>query len=254
MVEAYGARLAVSAPDAEALRAILDGLPRGWSVSAEVSPEDVKWRFAVLHDGDRYLTRDNQGYERACSDLELAIWTLRSQMRRFVGYHSADLIFVHAGVVAHQGAAIILPGSSFAGKSTLVEALVHAGAEFYSDEYAMLDREGRVAHYREPLSIRGPKGQEEIDLGSGAAQQPVPVGLVVLTAYTPGAQWSPRRMTTGEGIVAVMEHAVPARDRPAETLAALRLALANAEILQGDRGEADETAEALLGALGAVQG
>lgn len=247
VLEAYGARLAVSAPDAEALRAILDGLPRGWTVRAQDVPhEAIEWRFAVLRHGHGYKTRDNNGQERECPDLELATWMLRTQMRRFVGYHSADLIFVHAGVVAYAGHAILLPGRSFAGKSTLVEALVRAGAEFYSDEYAMLDSAGRVAHYREPLSVRGPNGNDEIDLGSDTAQVPAPVGLVALTVYKPGSTWSPRRLTTGEGVVAMMEHTVPARDRPAETLATLRLALANAEIVQSDRGEADETARILL--------
>jgi hypothetical protein len=255
VVEAYGARLAVSAPDADALRAILDGLPRGWAVSGEDVPhEAIEWRFAVLRNGDGYRTRDNHGQERECSDLELATWMLRTQMRRFVGYHSPDLIFVHAGVVAHSGRAILLPGHSFAGKSTLVEALVRARADFYSDEYAMLDKEGRVAHYLEPLSVRGSQGQEEIELGSTAVQQPAPVGLVAMTVYKPGSSWSPRRLTAGEGVVAMMQHAVPARDRPAETLAALRLALADAEILQGERGEADETARALLDAVSAMRG
>ena len=252
VVEAYGARLAVSAPDQEALRVIVDRLPRGWAVCGEDVPRDsVEWRFAVLRHGDAYRTRDDHGAERDCSDLELAASMLRTQMRRFVGYHSPDLIFIHAGVVSHRGRAILLPGSSFAGKSTLVEALVRAGAEFYSDEYAMLDGAGRVAHYREPLSIRAPDGQAEVEIGSGAMLEPAPVGLVAITVYIPGSTWSPRRRSTAEGVVAMMEHAIPARDRPAETLAALRLALADAKILQGERGEADETAAALLETLGA---
>lgn len=255
VIEAYGARLVVSAPDAETLASIIDGLPRGWATSGEGVPhENVKWRFAVRREGAEYRIRDNHGHEQSSSDLELAIWMLRTQLRRFVGYHSTDLIFVHAGVVAYRGVAILVPGHSFAGKSTLVEALVRAGADFYSDEYAMLDKDGRVAHYLEPLSIRGPQGQEEIELGSAAVQRPAPVGLVVMTVYKPGSSWSPRRLTTGEGVVAMMEHAVPARDRPAETLAALRVALADAEILQGERGEADETARALLDTVSATQG
>lgn len=255
VVEAYGARLAVSAPDADALRLILDGLPRGWSVCGdEVSHEDVTWRFAVRRDRDGYRTRDNHGHERECADLELATWMLRTQMRRFVGYHSSDLIFVHAGVVAHRGAAIVIPGPSFAGKSTLVEALVRLGAEFYSDEYAMIERDGRVAHYREPLSIRGAQAQAEVEFGSANALEPIEVGLVAITVFTPGARWTPRRLTVAEGVVALMEHSVPARDRPAETLSALRLALAHAVILQGDRGEADETAAALLDAVGTARG
>jgi hypothetical protein len=255
VVEAYGARLAVSAPDADVLTTILAGLPRGWTVCGEgVRHEAVEWRFGVRSDGDQYLVRDDQAREHSCPDLDFAIVMLRTQMRRFVGYHSPDLIFVHSGVVAFQGEAILLPGRSFAGKTTLVEALVRAGADFYSDEYAMLDMDGRVAHYREPLAVRGgAPWQEDADLGSNAIQQPVSVGLVAITVYTPGSNWSPRRLTTGEGVIAMMEHSVPARDRPAETLSTLRLAIANAEILKGDRGEADETARVLLDAVSALQ-
>lgn len=253
VVEAYGARLAVSAPDREALRAIVDRLPRGWTVCGEgISHQSVKWRFAVLRGEDGYRTRDDRGREQDCSDLELAASMLRTQMRRFVGYHSLDLIFVHAGVVSHRGKAILLPGASFAGKSTLVEALVRAGAEFYSDEYAMFDKSGHVGHYREPLSLRGPNGQTEVEVGSGALLEPASVGLVAITVYTPGSSWVPRRLSTAEGVVAMMEHAIPARDRPVETVATLRLALADALILEGRRGEADETAAALLETLRAL--
>jgi hypothetical protein len=242
--------MAVSAPDTDVLQRILSGLPRGWSnCGDEVRHEGIKWRFAVLRDGNGYRTRDDHGGEQSVADLDLAIFMLRTQMRRFVGYHARQLIFVHAGVVAVGGSAILLPGRSFAGKSTLVEALVRAGADFYSDEYAMLDGEGRVAHYREPLSIRGPRGQEEVELGSGVAQDPVPVGLVALTVYKPGSRWMPRQLSAAEGVVAMMAHTVPARDRPGESLAALRMALASATILEGDRGEADQTARALIGAL-----
>jgi hypothetical protein len=250
VIEAYGARLAVSAPDDTVLDSIVASLPRGWSRSdASDRGDGIEWRFGVRREGDGYLVRDGDGLERQCAELDLAIVMLRTQMRRFVGYHAKDLVFVHAGVVAQDGAAMVLPGRSFAGKSTLVEALVHAGAVFYSDEYAMLDSQGRVAHYREPLILRGTGGQEEINLGPVEAQDPIPVGLVVLTTYKPGATWAPRQLTAAEGIVALMEHAVPARDRPAETLVTLRRTLADAQILSGDRGEARETASRLLETL-----
>jgi len=48
-----------------------------------------------------------------------------------VAEHAPDYIFVHAGVVAWRGRAIILPGVSFAGKSSLVAELVRAGATYY---------------------------------------------------------------------------------------------------------------------------
>lgn len=250
VLEAYGARLAVSAPDGASMRTILDGLPRGWTVAERgARSDDVPWRFALLADGDGYRIRDDQGREQPCADVELAGALLRTQMRRFIGYHSGEFVFVHAGVVAYRGAGIVLPGRSFAGKSTLVRALVDAGAEFYSDEYAMFERDGRVAHYREPLSIRGPKGQEEHDIGSPDALEAVRVGLVALALYRPGATWAPATLSAAAGVVAAMEHAIPARDRPAETLATLSRACSGAVILQGERGEADEVAHALLGVV-----
>ena len=49
------------------------------------------------------------------------------------------------------GHGIMLPGYSFAGKTTLVAEFVRAGALYYSDEYAVLDRD-RFAHpYPRPL-------------------------------------------------------------------------------------------------------
>ena len=53
-------------------------------------------------------------------------------------------IFIHAGVVGWQGRAIVIPGRSFSGKSTLVAALLQAGATYYSDEFAVLDGRGYV--------------------------------------------------------------------------------------------------------------
>lgn len=249
MLEAYGARLAVSAPDADALARIIDGLPPGWEpCPPEVSQDEVSWRFGVRRDAEGYLVEDGDGRQTACADLDLAVGLLRTQMRHHVGHHARDLVFVHAGVVAHGGRAIVIPGHSFSGKSTLVAALVREGATFYSDEYAMLDEQGLVRQYREPLSIRRERGvREEVDASRGdAAQQPVPVGVVAIAVYTPGATWRPRRVSAGAGVVAMMEHAVAARDRPAETLATLRRALDQAVILEGSRGEADDTARLLL--------
>ena len=38
----------------------------------------------------------------------------------FVAERATDYLFVHAGVVAWEGRAIVMPGASFAGKTTLV--------------------------------------------------------------------------------------------------------------------------------------
>ena len=78
----------------------------------------------------------------------------------YVAEFSTPHLMMHAGVVAWKGKAIVLPGTSHAGKTTLVTALVEAGATYYSDEYAVLDAKGHVSPYARRLSLRdGPFGE-----------------------------------------------------------------------------------------------
>jgi hypothetical protein len=245
--------MAVSAPDDETLSRLLEGLPLGWTRCPDVDADAVDWRFAVLPDADYgYRVRDGDGIETVCGELELAIALMRTQLRRFVGYHAKDLVFIHAGVVAHQRRAIVIPGHSFSGKSTLVAALVQAGAIYYSDEYAVLNEAGLVTPYRDPLALRGrekPTRRQTLtaeDLGGIAGDEPVPIGLVALVTYVPGATWEPRELSPAQGALAFLEHAIPVRDRPEQTLAVLRRGLGQASVLTGERGEAEETAQFLL--------
>jgi hypothetical protein len=253
VIEAYGARLALSVPDEGILERIIAGLPAGWRPDdADDGAESLEWRFAITRDGrEGYLVRDGNGVVSACEDLDIAIGLLRLQLRRFVGHHAHDLIFVHAGAVAHKGRGIIMPGHSFSGKSTLAAALVRAGAAFYSDEYAVLGEDGLLQPYREPLVLREPGELHRPtftaeELGGEAGEDPVPVGLVVITTYRPGGSWSPRLLSTAQGVLAMMEHAIAVRERPEQTMGVLRRALESAEILEGERGESDDLARALL--------
>jgi hypothetical protein len=250
VLEGYGTRLVLTAPDRELLHELTFELPRGWVVGGQqrCSPADT-WTFEAAYSAEGYRVRDGAGQQRPCGDLATLVSLLHAQLRRYVGYHVDGFVFVHAGVVAYRGRAIVLPGQSFAGKSTLVQALVRAGADYYSDEYAMLDDTGRVAHYREPLSLRGPDGHEPLELGADLERPRIPVALVAFVRYRAGSKWIARRMTTGEAVVAAMQHSVPARERPADTLAILRLAFEPAQLLRGDRGDAEEAARALLAVL-----
>jgi hypothetical protein len=256
VVEAYGARLSLDAPDPETLHAMLARLPPGWALSsANDAPGEVGWRFAIRRAGDGYHLAGTDEPEQRCADLDEAADALRTHMRRYVGHYAPDLVFVHAGVVARHGRAILLPGPSLAGKSTLVAALVRAGAEYYSDEFALIDDAGLVHPYLEPLALRDQPGADhgsaDEPVADGLeARAPVPVGLLVITAYEHGGTWAPRTLTAATGVVAVMEHTLPSRQRPAQALAVLRRALSGATALQGPRGDAPETAEALLEAAG----
>ena len=163
---------------------------------------------------------------------------------------------MHAGVVADGGRAIVIPGVSFSGKTTLVLALVQAGAVYYSDEYAILDEDGRVHPYaRQPSSREPNRGAVDVKvehLGGVAGTEPLPIGMVILTRFRPGGDWQPRELSAGAAVLATLEHAVAARERPEQTMRVLKKAIAGAVALEGERGEADRLAGVLLETLRAA--
>jgi hypothetical protein len=159
-------------------------------------------------------------------------------------------LFVHAGVVGWQGGAILIPGRTHSGKSSLVSALVAAGATYYSDEYAVLDDSGLVHPFARPLGIRDATGRtrhvEPAAIGAAIGDSPLPVRLVVVAQYAPGAEWRPRRLSPGETVLALLANTIAVRSRPADTLKTLAAAVTNAEALGGMRGDAMPLAEQLL--------
>jgi hypothetical protein len=152
---------------------------------------------------------------------------------------------------------LVIPGGSFTGKTTLVRALVAAGAVYYSDEYAVLDASGLVHAYPRPPSLRTDLGsrvrERRADLVVPSQnREPAPIGCVVITRYLAGAEWRPKPISRGLGVVALLANTVPAQERPEESLQTLHRAVAGATMLAGDRGEAGPVATLLLDQLGSV--
>jgi hypothetical protein len=212
-------------------------------------------RLGILAEDDGTYSVYN-GVNRASEGqgLALSLVVLDGQIQGYVALHSPEMTFVHAGVVADEGRAIIIPGLSFSGKTTLVAALVRAGGVYYSDEFAVLDSAGLVHPYSKPLTLRTDPPTTQADhsveqLGGVAGEEPLPVGMAVITSYRPGADWRPRRLSPGAAALAVLSHAVAARSRPDAAMRAITRALENAVALEGERGEADEIAGELLGTL-----
>lgn len=109
--------------------------------------------------------------------------------------------------------------------------------------------------YLKPLSIRenGPAPAKKYtveELGGRAGVKPLPVGLVIVSAYKPGAHWRPRRLSAGRGGLALLAHAVSARRQPEAALALLQQVVSEAPVLKGVRGEAREVVSAIINHLG----
>ena len=166
---------------------------------------------------------------------------LESDLRLLVATGSPNRLFVHAGVVAWRNGAILMPGRSFSGKSTLVAALVRAGARYYSDEFAVLDVRGRVHPYPKPLSIREHPEQPARkwsveELGGRVGCRALPVSLVVLSEYKRGSQWQPRSVSPAHAMLALLGNTVSARLQPKFALDTLRQAVSSATVVTGVRG------------------
>jgi hypothetical protein len=247
--EAYGVEVRVCSNDVDLLERARPFLPPGAQRRARGL---VQHRLGILLEPDgthsvyNGTTRVSEGQGR---DLSLIV--LEGQIRGIVALHAPRMTFVHAGAVAHEGRAMIFPGHSFAGKTTLVAALVRAGATYYSDEFAVLDENGLVHPYAKPLSIRDGTGLSQADrdvedLGGVAGDEPLALGLMVVTSYRPGARWAPEELSQGQASLALLASTVSVRARPKAAMRAATRALTGAVALRGERGDADEVADQLL--------
>jgi hypothetical protein len=248
--ESFGVRVRLVADRADELDHAAAVLPPG-SRRCE-GPVDITYALGVSSSGAYELSRDSTTFVDDLS-LDDAVWWLGREWSDLIAVRATDYVFVHAGAVAHEGRAIVIPGESHAGKSSLVAALVRAGAVYLSDDFAPLDAAGMVHPYARPLSIRH-DGPAQVDydissLGGVAGVEPVPLGLVVLTRYRHGAEWRPRLLSSGEAVLGLMANTVRARAQPGETLRALTRSVGSAVALQGERDEADAVAPLLLAEL-----
>ena len=253
---AYGRRIGVRVNRPEALDQVVQRLPFGWRPAPSPlvdrlysilvgtpNPSETIRRLNLVYAGSAPLARTR--------DLGDALEAFESHLHLSVAAEARGRLFVHAGVVGWRGRAILIPGRTLTGKSRLVAALVRAGATYYSDEYAVLDAAARVHPYARSLSIRENGGGRALrvpveTLGGAAGTRPLPVGMVLVTRYRPGARWRPIRLSPGQATLALLAETPAARTRPAAALRGLRRVADRAVTLKGVRGEADESAALIL--------
>ncbi len=249
----YGVCIRLQAPTATWLTDMEPRLPPGWRLAGGNQPDctiNVEPRSAGYM--GRIVWRD--GEELASTSVETRQHLpnlLESQIRLMVAEHATQHVFVHAGVVGWDGIAIVVPGRTFAGKTTLVAELIRRGASYYSDEYAVFDAAGRVHPFAKPLSIRDSTiGQQREwpveELGGLAGNKPLTVGLIVATHFEAGASWRPRQLSAGEAVLTLLNHTVSVRRQPKRALEVLGCVVAQATVLEGVRGEAGELIDEIV--------
>src|SRR3954471_17100519 len=246
--EAFGVPIGIEVGSAQLLSRVRAILPPGGRPCDSV-PEDHEFSL-LTGDGVSYRVVSPGESLAGSSDLDVALSVLDSQLRAFVAMTAPDHVFVHAGVVAFDDSAIVIPGPAFSGKTTLVAECVRAGALYYSDDLAALGHDGLVHPYPKPLSMRV-NGLSQTDhdvamLGGTAGTEAIPVGSIIFAQYRPGAAWRPRHVSPGDAVLALLANTAHAHERPGEVLAAITRAVDGAVLLEGERGDAGEVVEQLL--------
>jgi hypothetical protein len=252
----YGVRVGVRVNDPAILDEVIRRLPPG---SKPAALRVVDHLYSVIGGNaapDSKVRRLNLAYwnlmriarSRKFEDL---LEALESHVQITVAEYAPRRIFVHAGVVGWKDRAILIPGMSHSGKTTLVDRLIRAGATYYSDEYAVLDARGRVHPFPRALGMRfSDSGQSTKvraeEIGAEVGSRPLRVGLVVSTNYKIGARWRPRPISRGKGVLELMANTVSARSQPELALTVLPKALETAQVLKGVRGEANEIVDSIL--------
>jgi hypothetical protein len=253
-IESYSVKIRIGTDHPEAFRTIEKilrvVLPGCFEI---IEKTDVEHHFLLVWDRDGkdslYLNGREVPSDHTRTDV---LRGFETQLRLTVAEYAPDRVFVHAGVVAWKDKAIVIPARSFQGKTSLVAELVRRGAIYYSDEYAIFDAEGCVYPFPKTLSIRGvideftQKEYPVEALGGRAGEKKIPVGMILITGYKPGAEWKPELLSAGQGILEILEHVVPIRYNPKFSIKVLNQVANRAIIAKTLRGDVSKSADLIL--------
>ena len=161
---------------------------------------------------------------------------------------------VHAGAVLIGGRALIVPGSTHAGKSSLVAELLRRGASHFSDEYALIDEQGHTHSYPRPLLLRNGRPLQSLvlpeELNASFATHSAPVGWVLGLDYAPDAAWDVHGISQGEAVMLLLRNTPHEMAHSPQMIDFFLRVAGNAVCLAGKRGDAVEAATHILNLIG----
>jgi hypothetical protein len=157
---------------------------------------------------------------------------------------------VHAGAVLWGERALLLPGSTHAGKSSLVAELLRRGATYFSDEYALIDSEGFVHPYPRPLLLRnGHPEQVPIlpgECNASVGEDPAPVGWILSLQYLPGCTWSVAAITQSEALLTLLRNTPHILAESPDMVRVFERAVTGSICYAGCRNEATDAVDQIL--------
>ncbi len=244
-LEVFGLKLGLGSNVSTGLEMLDSVRLPGWEIGPDRQPLDSHYGL-VLEPGGQYRLEHDEDCLCQSDDPVRILEVLEDSVHSWLAQRALGKVFVHAGAVAWKGRALIFPGRSYSGKSTLTMALLQAGAQLYSDEFAVLDSQGFVHPFARAVKLRATPTASQRTLSLPGASEPAPAGLILLTRHRAGARFRPRRLSEARALVGILEHTVAARLNPQECLATLAGLVRTTPVLSGVRAEAAGAARSLL--------
>lgn len=249
----FGVRIGIRTDEPALMPSIRKILLPGWQCAESMEVDHLYSIYGREH--GYTLIQGTEEIARDCSLAQL-LHVLEQSVHIQVGAYARNHVFVHAGVVAWKGQAIMVPGRSGVGKSTLVKAMVDAGATYYSDEFAVVRVHGSVEPYPRPLALRDEKRMRPAlrispsRLGWRPGLEPLHVRAILFTRYRRNEVWDPAVISPGEAVLRLYSHTICARTNTELAFEVLTRVASEALLFEGYRGEADSVAHWVLNRLG----
>ena len=228
----------------EAPQAFIDVLPSNFIPGSSGNNSVKPGVTFVVSIGERITILEDRNSRGNFTTWREALEVLEGSAHEAIAARATTHAFVHAGVVAVDGKAILIPGRSFAGKTTLVMALVDAGATYYSDEYALIDSHGLVHPFVRTPRVRQNLGKTVVI--NDLTPPPVPAGLVLMTKYEPNAAWRPKSLSVSRCLFGLIDNSVGVRSYPELYLGRLKELAMTARAYSSVRGDWLATADAIF--------
>lgn len=254
-VRAFGSNIQVETPCLEARsvlnRYILPSLPR---MDGAAGQPHILVRV-TQDDGQFQVFVDNVLVASARNSIGL-VSPLIKVLDDAVVARLTTLRALHSGAVLWDNRVLLLPGATHAGKSSLVAELLRRGATYFSDEFALIDSDGRVHPYPRPLLLRNGRPEQSPvlpeELNASVGNAPAPVGWILSLEYQPACTWSVVAMPQGEAVLTLLKNTPHFLAESPELVALFQRAVAGATCYSGRRAEAGPAVDEILRLLGGI--